>query len=767
MDDGSADRFKLPFYVGSWYVEPLRLVLVDDAGREAAISQRAMSVLAELARAGGAVVQKYDLMDAVWGQAEVSDGALSQSIFELRHALGDDPQHPRFIETIRGVGFRLIPTVRSTADGPSLARRLTRSRLRLAMAAALMIVAAILVYLTLDPVVAPPLQRAEKSIAVLPFENRSDREADRYFTDGIHEDLLRHIAHIRDIKTIARTSVMGYRGTTKNMRTIGQELGVATVLEGSVQRAGDRIRINVKLIDSGTDTQLWAKAYTRQLTVENVFAIQSEIASDVARSLEAILTPDEQQRLLRVPTSSLEALSAYFRGKDARNLGTHEAIRKSVTHFQRAIEWDPTFADAHADLAYTLMLQILFSGLPADVQTSRALPHIERALELDPLLDRAHVALGYLHDVRLELDLAATAYARALELNPNSIIALRSYGHLLHWSVGRPGAAVTYFERALELAPGAEGIRQQLAEALIDAGRDLQGETMIRGVIEENPDNALALRVLGSLLSRNQGRIDEAILAYRAALAVDPHGWLYAVNIAVAYEMLGDGPEAARWLDYAIMSTPDSVEAPAFRSFAAHVRGDHPEALRRFRTISVDSVPYRFLRPRIAWSLHLAGDTKAGLELILKECPLFDSAEPLVEPNQLEDAAYAVHMMFVMGRPEQAERLAAAALEVAESMPRASQFGRNWWPAVLRMDLGDNAGAVRELERYVDAGGLDAFLVESAIWQPLREDPGYRTLSRSVSERLAAQRQRLVEMEARGELASISPPAPEPTKRDY
>ena len=751
-------RSRKPFYAGNWRVEPLRLVVAGDAQRETVISQRAMSVLVELAGAAGDVVEKYDLMTAVWGQAEVSDGALTQAIFELRHAFGDDPQHPRYIETIRGVGYRLIPPVRLASDDAAVKTQSTRSIVRMGSLAALVITALLVAYLRFGSHDDSPHPTPVKSIAVLPLENRSDRESDRYFADGIHEDLLRHISYIREIKTISRTSVMGYRGTTKNVRTIGRELGVATILEGGVQRSGDQVRINVKLVEAASDAQLWARAYTRKLTAENIFAIQSEIARDVARSLEAILSPEEERQLQRVPTSSLEALNAYFKGRDARNIGTHQANQESVSQFRRAIELDPEFAEAHADLAYTLLLQVLFSGLSADAQAASAQVHLDRALELDPDLGRAYVAKGYLHEIRNELGSAENAYLRALELEPTSIIGLRSYGHLLHWGSGRPADAVPYFEKALELAPGAEGIRQQLAEALIDSGDDERGEFMIREVIQENPQNALALRVLGSALSRNHGRIAEAIQAFRSALAADPGGWLYAANIAAAYEMLGDAAETARWLEYAIANVPESENAPAFQTMILQAREKPREAIDSFRKVSRRSDIYEVLQPRIAWSMHRLGETRAALDSILAEWPHFAAATPVVEPNQLPQAAYAVSFMALVGLREQAERLGAAALEQAERMPRASQFGRNWWPAMIHLALGDAESAVRELDHYVRAGGLDAFLVTSDIWQPLHDDPGYRVLRNAIEERLAGQRRRLAEMEENGELASIPPP---------
>ena len=154
-----------------------------------------------------------------------------------------------------------------------------------------------------------------KSIAVLPFADRSSSKADSYFVDGIQDDILTQLAKITSLKVISRTSVMGYRNTTKNMKTIGRELGVATVLEGGVQRAGNRVRINVQLIDADKDEHLWAETYNRKLTAENIFTIQGEISKAIASALRAALSPEEEAKLNAVPTKNLEALEAYFKGK--------------------------------------------------------------------------------------------------------------------------------------------------------------------------------------------------------------------------------------------------------------------------------------------------------------------------------------------------------------------------------------------------------------------------------------------------------------------
>jgi TolB-like protein len=192
---------------------------------------------------------------------------------------------------------------------------------------------------TKDGRIASPIAAPAKSIAVLPFENRSDQKEDQYFTDGIHDDLLTHISRIRDIKTISRTSVMAYRDTTKNMKQIGEELGVATILEGGVQRAGKQVRINVQLIDAATDAHLWAEIYTRELTAENIFAIQSEISEAITGALKAVLSPEEQQQFKKLPTQNMAALEAYFRGRSSYLLSTSEGFSEAITTSGRRSPW--------------------------------------------------------------------------------------------------------------------------------------------------------------------------------------------------------------------------------------------------------------------------------------------------------------------------------------------------------------------------------------------------------------------------------------------
>ncbi len=190
-----------------------------------------------------------------------------------------------------------------------------------------------------------------RSIAILPFENRSNREEDQFFTDGIHDDLLSTIAKIGALKVISRTSVSEYRDTTKKLPQIAQELGVANIVEGGVQRSGAQVRINVQLIDAATDEHLWAEIYDRELTTENLFAIQSEISRAIAEALQAALSPAEEQRIDSKPTDNLLAYDAYLRGRQLMESREAAKLKLAIGEFSKAVELDPGFALAWVGVA--------------------------------------------------------------------------------------------------------------------------------------------------------------------------------------------------------------------------------------------------------------------------------------------------------------------------------------------------------------------------------------------------------------------------------
>ena len=270
------------------------------------------------------------------------------------------------------------------------------------------------------------------AIAVLPFTSRSADPDNVFFADGIHDDLLTMLANIGSIKVISRTSVMQYRDTKKNMREIGEELGVNTILEGAVQKAGNNVRINVQLIDTNVDQHLWAQTYDRQLTTNNIFAIQSEISAAIASALQTSLTPAEQARLDSVPTENLEAYNLYLAGRNNIYSRRLDNLQQARQQFERAIGLDPNYAKAYSGLSDSVML--ILSNHNA-ISTDEAFPISESALDKAVALDTSdadiYASVG-LYKMELwenqadkaDRDAAHEAFERALAINPNHVQAL-------------------------------------------------------------------------------------------------------------------------------------------------------------------------------------------------------------------------------------------------------------------------------------------------------------------------------------------------------
>jgi TolB-like protein len=326
-------------------------------------------------------------------------------------------------------------------------------------------------------------QGAGNSIAVLPFANMSQDESNEPFTAGIHDDLLTHMSRIRSIRTISRTSVLQYRDTNKTVPEIAAELGVATILEGGVQRSGDRVRINVQLIDAASDEHLWAETYDRELTAANVFDIQSNIARMIASQLRATLTEDEEQTLDAIPTHDIAALDSYFIGKQLLELRTRESLTAAVEYFELVVALDPDFALAWSGLADAYMLLPEYSALAdREMSVERSTYAVERALALDgnlPYVSSSAAWAKLIHDY--DWIGAEDTFRRALEIEPDNTNVLHWLSHTLSWQ-GRHREALVLARRAHDLEPDSNLMTMNLAYILVDAREFVEALQIVRTV---------------------------------------------------------------------------------------------------------------------------------------------------------------------------------------------------------------------------------------------------------------------------------------------
>ena len=458
------------FRLGDWIIRPRR-GYIERGNGIVHIHPKPMAVLECLAASGGEVVQRDEIFNTVWPGVIVSDDALAQCVVELRKAFGDSAHDAQIIRTIPKVGFCLIPPVTTLTETQPASGGKLRFIIFGVLAAAAVIVALYQFVLTDEEYTTPiTVEEAGASIAVLPFVNRSARPGDEYFSDGMHDELLSRLSRIPALKVISRTSVNQYRNTDKSLPEIADELSVATILEGSVQRAGKQVRINVQLIDARSDTHLWSKTYDSELV--NIFAVQDEIAAAIVAALKGQLGIDVEMRPQMPTTANTEAHDAYLRGRYLIAKRTSAGVESAVREFERAVALDPDYAIAHAELAIAVILAgvSFYQLLPWDEAIARAETHANRAMALDPDLAEAHAALGRLAWVNGAFDDALTAFVRALQINPNYSI-VHSWIALVYGRVGQYKEILPHQEQALRLDPVSIVAMNNYVHSLIELGR--------------------------------------------------------------------------------------------------------------------------------------------------------------------------------------------------------------------------------------------------------------------------------------------------------
>ena len=394
---------------------------------------------------------------------------------------------------------------------------------------------------------------ADRSIAVLPFENLGGGVENAAFTAGIHDDILNRVAKIGDLRVISRTSVMEYRSSTKNLQQIGEELGVATVLEGSVQRSGDQVRINLRLIDVASDAQLWTESFDRKLSAEQIFSIQSDVAGQVAIALQVSLSADERQRIDRLPTTHLEAYDAYVKGLEYLYMPgqLEENLLPARDSFEHAVDLDPTFALAYAGLSRAARDHYwLGGGTEEALEVARLAA--ESAIEIEPDLSEAHLALGtYLYLLR-DYDAALKELSIAERGLPGNSELIRWKAYIVRRR-GMWDEALSELKRARLLDPRDVEAVAEVAFTLLNLRQYEEAEAYYREALDLVPEYPAA-RIYGSLLPLlRDGSAESARIAADGIEDVAPVPWKY-IHGWQAMLSIGEFERAAR-----LASIPERV----------------------------------------------------------------------------------------------------------------------------------------------------------------------------------------------------------------
>jgi TolB-like protein/Tfp pilus assembly protein PilF len=687
----------------------------------------------------------------------------------LRQSLGDDPNQPTYIEGMRGEGYRLVAEVKTQAT--QTYSRSSRQALSSRLIVSLVVLALTLGYIAFDKFVLRPVEDeqlaqsarqegrsaalaepfGDKSIAVMPFTNLSAESSNQFFADGIHDDLLTRISNIQNIKTISRTSVMTYRGTNKKLGTIAKELGVNTILEGGVQRAGDQVRINLQLIDAESDAHLWAQTYTRELTATNVFAIQAEITEAVAGVLQAVLSEDERKQVEKLPTTNLQALDAYFMGNQYFNQATSGGFTKAIVAYQAAVKFDPEFALAYSKQALAILKQVWFTGLPNKTQLEKSRPLIDRAILLDPQSSEAFTALGNWYRSSGDTEKAIQAYEQAMALGPNNAWALAGYGSMVRFEMSDAAAAIKLFRKAIELDPQNISLKRQLARAMPFVGLAGEGIQMMEGLVAEHPDSAAGYRDLAVLYSNWEFRHDKGIRVLRRAFELDPNHPPNSYWNAIMHWRLGDYNNTALWMNHIARLVPDPERESVYRGWAFI-------AQRNF-----ESARGEFDRPNSTSDLYWLGifylgsvDTAEGrpddaIERYKGYAAEFDGRKSNVN---FYFGVAAIKAYQALGEQEKAQALMDELISVINANPSVTYHDSAIHDASLYALSGQVEAAIATLEEWVNRGGVTSLLQQDIRHGlgVLTDDPRYQSILRTVNNRLSEQKANLARWEASGEM---------------
>ncbi len=583
---------------------------VRKAGLRIRVQQQPMRLLQILLEHPGEVLTREELSSRVWPNESFGDfdQALNIAVGKLRSALEDSAENPRFIETLPKRGYRFIANVSvldadarpkmpesvagdlpgsqekktepgHTLQGTGLAvapkRRLWPTRGVIVALACVLSLSILSVWLFRSRGHAPA---GIRSLAVLPLENLSGDASQNYFADGMTDELITDLAQISALRVISRTSVMAYKGARRPLPQIARELNVDAVVEGTVLRSGDQVRITAQLIEASTDKHLWSQSYEGEL--RDTLALQSRVASAIADQIRINLTPREQAALKNVKVVNPEAYESYLKGRYFWNKRTADGLKAALAYFKQAIEEDPNYARAYSGLAdtYALLGDWQYAVMTPKEAFPKAKAAAIKALELDSSLSEAHTSLGYsLRAFDWNFDSAGKEFRQAIEINPG-------YATAHHWNamnlglLGRPKEALVEMRKAENLDPLSLIINADLAEFLLLTHSYDESVKQGRKIIEMDSTFAIGHKQLADAYLLKQMDKD-AVEELQEAVRLSGGSPICIADLARAYAASGKMNEAVKLLnDLKKRSTASFTNAPKIAMIYASM-GDNDQAI--------------------------------------------------------------------------------------------------------------------------------------------------------------------------------------------
>jgi TolB-like protein/tetratricopeptide (TPR) repeat protein len=613
---------------------------------------------------------------------------------------------------------------------------------------------------------AMPDPASGRSIAVLPFTSLSNDPDNELFADGIHDDLLTKIGGIKSLTVISRPSVMAYRNSNASLRKIASDLGVETILNGTVQRVGDNVRVNLQLIDPETDRRLWTESYDRRLSAQNIFSIQSEISGAVANALKATLTREEQVRIATMPTRDLRAYRLYKEGKSNIYRRQRDAILAAREQFNEAAALDPGYAEAYAGIAESnLLLFINHAFMPASEAIAITELNLDRALELNPELAEAHAIRGLLKstlwsktrvgDGNIE---AEASFRRAIELNPNLVSAYMWFASLRD-SEERLDEAISLYQKSLELDPLGRIPYSNLP--LIYAKRGEADEAMklwleaVR-IHSEWPTiyEYISVQLWGL------GRLDEAFAWNQMAMQLGDDPTIGGnMNIGIMFEF-GELERALAEIDKMTEDHPFFELGAAFRVL---LEGRFAEAHTLFvEAIDSERLPASVLYTLASDTALLAGNLPAAKLYTLQANPILTTdAELKIDRTNARDVVKLAYIEQRQGHGARAAVMLDAALEGMREWPRLGTFGYGIRDVQIFALLGRTEDAINAFREALDQGFRSSLIFDG--WplaadpyiDSIRSDPRFLQMQAELDSYIEAMHQSLLDAEYSGSLDEL------------
>jgi TolB-like protein/Tfp pilus assembly protein PilF len=550
--------------------------------------------------------------------------------------------------------------------------------------------------------------KADKSIAVMPFQNLSDEKENAYFVDGVQEEVVTRLAKIADLKVISRTSTQQYENKPRNLRNIAKQLGVANILEGSVRKVADRVRVSVQLVNAQTDSHVWGETYDRKLT--DILEVESEIAKGITDSLQAKLTGREEQALAVKPTNDPEAYDAYLRGLafEARSAHSIDLVGKAVDSYQRAVQLDPNFALAWARLSRADSLLYFVRADTTDARRDAAKRALDSAQQLQPNSPETQLALGYYqYHVLRDYALAKTTFLRVSKMLPGSGEVLEALASVTRRE-GNWNESIAYWEEALALDPRNTELLSQAAFAY----------TMLR-------------------------QFPAAIKLYDRALDILPNDPDVMASKATVYQAQGNLDQSAKLLSEISAQTP-SQEAVRTKVNQLRLERNHEDAVRLLQTRQaqfqfVSEIDRGLNQVLLTLTQHLASDS-AESKATAQEAR---NTATLLCKDQPENAFFAALLSLavaMLGEKDSAINDAERAIKLLPSS-KDNLYGPGFEEnlALVQTIFGDNSRAISTLTRLLQTPYFSplygptpitpALLRLDPLWDPLGGDPAFQKLS--------------------------------------